>query len=438
MNDILLSASAPESSHYLRAVTDMAQQRAVVAQDAIYTENGIKLLDKGVQVDNHLYDRLVQHKLREPIDSHLSVDSPVDTESLLAAALALTHSAPLARLLVQKMGSAQALLAPLQAMPLPAAIAFKLTVMREQRPELFQHSVLMVLVAGFLGIQSGLTQDDRVALAAAALLHDAGVLHMDSAWLDPQHTMTSAERKHLVAHPITAMLMVRDAKVYPRAVEVAVMEHHERMDGTGYPRSLMGSDISPLGRILLLAEVVTAFYDKYPDTPAQHLALVLRLNYRKFPVDLSAQVLALLHNKEHSQDVDLAPLGADASRYIASLGQAFALWESAKQSVPEPDLAQAMAQGGNNLLGFIDVRLRALAKVLTEAGAHPDQQSIFIEQLQDDDSGMAEIAVVGREALWQLQNIVNAGQRRWPASLERSHPADIAAAQWCEKVHQPL
>ena len=45
MNDILLSASVPESSHYLRAVTDMAQQRAVVAQDAIYTENGIMLVD---------------------------------------------------------------------------------------------------------------------------------------------------------------------------------------------------------------------------------------------------------------------------------------------------------------------------------------------------------------------------------------------------------
>lgn len=101
MNDILLSTSVPESSHYLRAVTDMAQQRAVVAQDAIYTENGIKLVEKGVQVDSHLYDRLVQHKLREPIDSHLSVDSPVSTNFLLATALALTSSAPLARLLAR-------------------------------------------------------------------------------------------------------------------------------------------------------------------------------------------------------------------------------------------------------------------------------------------------------------------------------------------------
>ena len=438
MNDILLSASVPESSHYLRAVTDMAQQRAVVAQDAIYTENGTKLIEKGVQVDSHMYDRLVQHKLREPIDSHLTVDSPVSTDFLLATALALTSSTPLARLLVQKTGSVQALLAPLQTMPLPPPMAFKLTVMREQRPELFQHSVLMVLVAAFLGIQSGLKQDERVALAAAALLHDIGMLHMDAAWLEPQHTMTGAERKHLVAHPITAMLMVRDAKVYPRAVEVAVLEHHERMDGTGYPRSLLGAHISPLGQTLLLAEVVTAFYDKYPDTPAQQLGLVLRLNSRKFPADLCAHVRALIHDKDRSHDADLVPLGADAPRYINLLIHAFSLWETAKQSVSEPALGQAMAQGANNMLGFIDARLRSLAKVLAEAGAHPEQQSILLEQLQGDDNAMAEIAVVGREALWQLQNIVNAAQRRWPASLERSHPADNAAAQWCEKVHRPL
>ena len=438
MTDILLSTSVPESSHYLRAVTDMAQRHAVVAQDAIYTDNGIKLIEKGVQVDTHLYDRLVQHKLREPIDSHLSVDNPVNTESLLATALALTSSAPLARLLVQALGSAQALLAPLQAMPLPASIAFKLTVMREQRCELFQHSVMMVLVAVFLGIQAGLKQEDRVALAAAALLHDIGVLHMDSAWLLPQHTMTGAERKHLVAHPITAMLMVRDAKVYPRAVEVAVMEHHERMDGTGYPRSVPGAKISPLGQILLLSEVVTAFYDKYPDTPAQQLGLVLRLNARKFPADLCTHVRALIHDKDRSQDADLVPLGADAPRYINLLVQAYALWEEAKKSVPESALTQAIAQDSNNMLGFIDARLRSLGKVLAEAGAHPEQQSIVLEHLQGDDAAMAEVAVVGREALWQLQNIINASQRRWPASLERTHPADVAAAQWCEKVHRPL
>ena len=262
-------------------------------------------------------------------------------------------SQPLPRLLVQALGSPERLVAPLRSMPLPSPIAFKLTVMREQRPGLFGHSLQMMLVAIFLGVKSGLTERECVPLAAAALLHDVGVLHMDPAWQDPQHKITGAGRKHLAAHPITAMLLVRAAQVYLRPVELAVLEHHERMDGTGYPRGLQGADISPLGRILLLAEVVAAFYEKYTDMPAQQLSLVLRLNHRKFPPDLVTHMLPVLQ-EESTRDATLAPLGADAPRHIEALASAFAQWERITQSAP----AQAMKP--DQALGFVDRRLRAL------------------------------------------------------------------------------
>ena len=120
---------------------------------------------------------------------------------------------------------------------------------------------------------------------------------MDPAWSDPDNRVVGVQRKHLEVHPITAMLMVRESQVYARAAEVAVLEHHERMDGSGYPRGLAGADITPMGRILLLAEVVTAFYEKYEDMPAQRLSLVLRLNHRKFPPALVACILPLLQQE---------------------------------------------------------------------------------------------------------------------------------------------
>jgi hypothetical protein len=284
---------AADGPHYLRALTDMADRRTVVADAAIYTDNGIKLVEKGARIDSRLYDRLVQHKLREPIDRHLSIDMPVDGAALLAAAQALIEQDVLLGAMAQAVGAAARLLAPLRSVPLPGPMACKLTVMREQRPELFEHSLRMMTIAVFLGIKGGMTERDCIALAAAALLHDLGVLHMDPAWSDPDHKVVGPQRKHLVAHPITAMLMIRDAQVYPRATEVAVLEHHERMDGSGYPRGLAGADITPMGRVLLLAEVVAAFYEKYDDMPAQRLSLVLRLNHRKFPAALVASILPL-------------------------------------------------------------------------------------------------------------------------------------------------
>ncbi len=145
------------------------------------------------------------------------------------------------------------LLAPLRTLPLPGPVACKFTVMRDKRPELYQHGLRRMIVAVFLGLKTGMPERDCATLAAAALLHDLGVLHMDPAWSDPDFKAVGVQRRHLVAHPITAMLMVRDTQAYPKAAEVAVLEHHERMDGNGYPRGLAGADISPTGRILMLA-----------------------------------------------------------------------------------------------------------------------------------------------------------------------------------------
>jgi HD-GYP domain-containing protein (c-di-GMP phosphodiesterase class II) len=422
------TATATDSPHYLRALANMADRRAVVTQDAIYTDNGIKLVEKGARIDSRLYDHLVQHKLRDPIDRHLTVENAVDVPALIVAGRDLAEQNALPQMLVQALGSAARLLAPLRSLPLPEPIAFKLTVMREQRPDLFEHSLQMMMVAVFLGLKNGLGERDCVSLAAAALLHDVGVLHMDPAWMDPLNKVTGVQRKHLVAHPITSMLMLRDAGVYARPVEIAVLEHHERMDGSGYPRGLSGADISPMGRILLLAEVVAAFYEKYTDMPAQRLSLMLRLNHRKFPAALVAHVLPLLQ-EDVARDSALMPLGNDATRQIDLLAESFIYWEQLKAALPEGAGTQAPA---GSAFAFADTRLLALQKALVEAGSHPQHLGELMAQLQGDAIGMAEMALVGREALWQLQSILNACHRRWPQLSERATPADTAVADWCD------
>ncbi len=176
-----------DNRHYLRALTDMADRGSVLTHDAIYTDRGIKLVDKGARVDSQLYDRLVKHKLRGNIEDHLSVENMVSVQSVLQVARAQCESDTLAYLLVHTLNdmTESKLLAPVRAMPLPPALAFKLTVMREQHPLLFAHSVRMMLVAVYLGIKSGLSERECTPLAAAALLHDLGVLHMDPVWHDP-------------------------------------------------------------------------------------------------------------------------------------------------------------------------------------------------------------------------------------------------------------
>ncbi len=139
MTDTLAPADidTSDSPHYLRALTDMADRRTVVVDAAIYTDKGIKLAEKGARIDSRLYDRLVQHKLRESIDCHLSIENPVDVTALHVAGQAMSEQEALPNLLAQALGSAARLLAPLRSLPWPPSLACQLTVMRDQRPEPF-------------------------------------------------------------------------------------------------------------------------------------------------------------------------------------------------------------------------------------------------------------------------------------------------------------
>ncbi|WP_312306715.1 HD domain-containing phosphohydrolase [Pulveribacter sp.] len=416
-----------DNSHYLRAVTDMADHCLVTTQEALYTDRGIKLVDKDVRVDSALYDRLVRYKLRGHIDDHLAVQDMVSVSSLVQEAAAQCEQDTLAYLLVHTLDAmaVERLLAPVRSLVLPHALAFKLTVMREQHRDLYIHSVRMMLVSVYLGLKSGMSERECVHLVAAALLHDIGTLHLDPIWHDSGTRVTGAGRKELMAHPITAALIVQAQNLYPRSVPQAILEHHECMDGSGYPRGLQGEQISPMGQILLVAEVASAFFEKYAnEAAAQRLSLTLRMSHRKFPAALVACLLPALNIR--AVQASLQVTSAQVHALVELLSQTFADWQ-ARSSALAPAL---LAAGSGQACAFVTQRLATLQKTLFEAGSHPQQQAEALAYLEGDEQGLAELALLGREALWQLQSIIDATHSRWPQLHEGRGPGDQAVAQW--------
>lgn len=424
-----VQAALDDNRNYLRAITDMAAGGKVVTHDAVYNDKGIKLLDKGMRVDASLYDRLVRHKLRGNIEDRLTVDDAVTVHTLMQVARELCQHDTLAYLLVHTLDEAgdgtDRLVAPLGRVRLTQQLGFKLTVMREQLPAYFTHSVLMTLVSIYLGLKSGWDDQQCMLLATAALLHDLGVMHMDPAWHDPANKITGVGRKQLLVHPITAMLMAREQKIYPKSVGQAILEHHEAMDGSGYPRGVPGSEISPMGQILIVAEVVSAFFEKYADdVPAQRLSLALRLHHRKYPPRLVAHLLPALQIKAVQSHIEVSQ--EQVQVIIGVLSQAFDAWSAQRQQLP----AACFDEEGGSASLLVAQRLDALQKNLLEAGSHPRQLAEALPYLVGDAEGLAELALVGREALWQLQSIIDTVNSRWPELAEPSGECDSGVAQW--------
>lgn len=434
--DALLNPSAIHSDvDFLRAVTDMADEEEVIASNAIYSESGIKLLDQGVRIDSRLYERLIQHRLAAAVDDQLTTKNAVDIRALEAQVLLLSGSTVLGRLLQRQMGEKHSmLLEVLRCMKWPQRASFKLTVMRHQIPDLYEHSILMMMCAVFLALEEQVSVEDCAELAAAALLHDVGMLFMPPNWRNVTYKLSAQERKQLAAHSITAMLVVRSANVYSARAEDAVLQHHERADGSGYPRNVKGDEISLWGHILMLAEVVSAFFGKFDDIPAQRLSLMLRMNYNRFDRVLTQHIYKLLAQESEAEADTAAHTGAEVRQVIATLAAVMQHWTLCKRKMPEKWQSHPNAR----CAVYIDTRMQGLEKSLAESGSHPRQQADWLKMFEDDPSSMAELVLINKEALWQVESCVQTCMRRWPHVLQPADLLDDALNDWLSNCGRVL
>lgn len=411
------------------AIERMGQRRRVMTLRPICNAQGVKLVESGVHVDRKLYERLSEHTLGAPLESLLSVEGAVSLASIVQLAHEQCERNPLAQRLVAALGlqlGVQRLLAPLRQVALPQSAAFALTVLREQQPALFTHSVLVALTAVFLGLREGVDERECTKLAAAGLLHDIGTLYMDPQWQDTSRKITGEGRRQLVVHPVTSAMMVRAQGVYPESVVRAVLEHHERMDGAGYPRGLHRGEISWMGQILLLAEVVAAFFEKFGAEAPQRLLLTLRLQPGKFPQEPVEQVRRLLAAAQPSA-VD-ASHAQEVRESVARLSAAFSQWGLCASELP----AQCLQADTAMPSAYVHARLQRLQTALFDAGSHPEQLALALGFLLDDEKGLLELVYLGREALWQLQAIIDATMGRWPLLEQSDAPGDLAVVRWRE------
>src|SRR5690606_1624345 len=107
-----------------------------------------------------------------------------------------------------------------------------------------------------MGTLLGLGSDDLERLALAGVLHDVGKIHMHPAILGKPGPLTDDERELMRRHPELGFAMTRN-RMDPKVAE-AILYHHERWDGQGYPFGLAGEAIPILSRIVLVADAYDA------------------------------------------------------------------------------------------------------------------------------------------------------------------------------------
>ena len=393
--------------HYLTSLTQMADVKEVVTREEVFTAKGIKLLDTGVAIGSDLRERLLKHVLRKPIDQSLVIKDGVTAEILAAEAARLIASEPFLQNLQSADVGIQSSEDALRQLRLSDQLGFKLTVMRTQLPWLFKHILMVVLVCHYLVQRLQLSAQQGSDALLAGLAHDLGELHTDPALLDRRHRMSESEFSHIDAHPITGYLIAREILSASPEVAAAVLQHHERLDGSGYPYGLRGDRVCLLARVIAVADACASIIARYKSS--ERLRALLQLNRRKFDPTLIAllqRALLLADGGTAATRVDFAQIQAAAQMLLR--------WtevSSARQgSVPAE-------------LDFLFERMSDVRIMLVQFGLDQNDPRAM-HSLVGDQVIARELSAVFDEVRWQIADLQRETQRRREAIAATISSAD--------------
>ncbi len=135
-------------------------------------------------------------------------------------------------------------------------------------PHMTGHSRGVANLAAAAGEAAGLSVDEVIALRRAGFVHDLGRLGVSNAIWDKRGPLTDAELERVRLHPYLADRMLARVDTLARVRELAA-RHHERLDGSGYPRGLSGSSLTASDRVLAAADVYHALREPRPHREAR-------------------------------------------------------------------------------------------------------------------------------------------------------------------------
>ena len=122
--------------------------------------------------------------------------------------------------------------------------------------DLYGHVHRVADLAIAIGKEMSLDPANVKRLSLVGILHDVGKIHIDPAVLAKPGPLDDMERDHMRRHPEIGYAMI--AQKFDRRVAEAILYHHERWDGFGYPFGLAGEKIPLLSRIVLVADAFDA------------------------------------------------------------------------------------------------------------------------------------------------------------------------------------
>ena len=244
--------------HALAVIMQASETQQIIASRDIFDISGTKLWAGNQPVTASLQRKLLDRQLKNPLETCLMAENGVTPLVLARCVRALMDTDTPLTALVQP--HAPRIVMEAGHLPLHPVVQLLLSAAQTARPAAFNHAVQGMAVAGALMLEHGGTIAEVRLAMLGGLLHDIGEMYIDPRYgeADADRLLDLPSYQQLVVHPHVGQLLLTQLTHYPAALARAVAEHHERLDGSGYPHALQRGTLSSLGRLLAVTETVCA------------------------------------------------------------------------------------------------------------------------------------------------------------------------------------
>ncbi|MEY9977253.1 HD-GYP domain-containing protein [Lysinibacillus sp. RC79] len=137
-------------------------------------------------------------------------------------------------------------------------IIFELNEYSNQKDYLYHHCVATALISSVIAQKLGYDKGITIQVAIGGLLADCGMAKVHPRIRDKKTTLTEQEFDEIYKHPIYSYNMVKDLTILKDTMKEAIFQHHERLNGSGYPKGEKIANISTFAQIIAVADVFHA------------------------------------------------------------------------------------------------------------------------------------------------------------------------------------
>ncbi len=155
----------------------------------------------------------------------------------------------------------------------------------------YEHSLNVAIMSLIIGIEMKMNHNEVSQLFLGALLHDLGKSLIPKEIVTKETPFTTEETAIMEAHALLGYEYLKENYGFPNACKMSVLQHHERFDGTGYPKGLKGSHIHKHARIIAIADcydtMTSDTYQKRAIPPNEALEYIMGACDTHFDFDIA-------------------------------------------------------------------------------------------------------------------------------------------------------